>query len=76
MLLTRRCSRAFHLYVGRRAYTGNKRKTVVIALGGNALLRKGEQMTQEMQARNAGIAAQAIAEIAKDQEWNVILTHG
>jgi carbamate kinase len=33
-------------------------------------------MTQEVQAKNVHIAAQAIAEVAKDQEWDVIVTHG
>ena len=34
---------------------------IVIALGGNALLRRGEPMTTEVQQHNVGVAAQAIA---------------
>lgn len=47
---------------------------VVIALGGNALLRRGERADADVQMANVRIAAKAIAEIAK--EHNVVLTHG
>ncbi len=47
---------------------------VVIALGGNALLKKGEPLTAEAQAENVAVAARAIAVIAEDHE--VIVTHG
>ena len=47
---------------------------VVVALGGNALLRRGEPLTEETQQRNVNLAAQAIASIAR--EHNVIVTHG
>jgi carbamate kinase len=47
---------------------------VVIALGGNALLRRGEPMTAEAQRRNARIAAQAIAPLTAEHE--VVVTHG
>jgi carbamate kinase len=47
---------------------------VVIALGGNALLRRGEPMTEEVQRRNVALAAKAIARIARDHE--TIVTHG
>jgi len=45
-------------------------------LGGNALLRQGESLTQEVQAKNIAIATEAIAEVARDQDWNVVITHG
>jgi len=40
---------------------------IVIALGGNALLRRGDPMTTEVQRRNIRIAAQAIASLAAGQ---------
>jgi carbamate kinase len=49
---------------------------VVVALGGNALLRQGDAMSQAIQAKNIEIAAYSIAQIAASQEWNVIVTHG
>lgn len=50
------------------------KKTVVVALGGNALLRRGEPLEAEIQRQNIATAAKAIAEIAK--EYNVVLVHG
>jgi len=47
---------------------------VVVALGGNALLKRGEPMTMDMQRRNARTAAAALAPLARDHD--VILTHG
>jgi carbamate kinase len=47
---------------------------IVIALGGNALLKRGEPPTVETQRRNAHRAAQSIATIAPGNE--LILTHG
>lgn len=50
------------------------KQTVVVALGGNALLRRGEPLEAETQRQNIAIAAQTIAEIA--EEYNVVLVHG
>ena len=47
---------------------------IVVALGGNALLRRGQPMTAEMQRNNIRIAAQALAPIAK--EHSLVLSHG
>lgn len=47
---------------------------VVIALGGNALLRRGDRMDSEIQRRNIQTAAAAIAVIAR--EHRVVVTHG
>jgi carbamate kinase len=47
---------------------------VAIALGGNALLRRGEPMTPLAQRRNVSIAADAIANIAKVHR--LVVTHG
>lgn len=50
------------------------KQTIVIALGGNALLRRNEPLEADIQRHNIAIAAQTIAEIA--QEYNVVLIHG
>jgi carbamate kinase len=47
---------------------------VVIALGGNALLRRGEPMDAAIQRANVKVAAEAVAEVAADHR--VVLTHG
>ena len=47
---------------------------VVIALGGNSLLPRGEPMDVAVQRANIKVAAEAVAEIAK--EHRVVLTHG
>ena len=47
---------------------------VVVALGGNALLRRGEPLTAENQRRNVGVACEALAPIALDH--GLIITHG
>lgn len=47
---------------------------LVVALGGNALLRRGEPLTAEAQDANVAVAARAIAELA--EEHDVIVTHG
>ena len=48
---------------------------VVIALGGNALLRRGEPPTADMQRQNARRAAAAVAEVASAGH-RVVVTHG
>jgi carbamate kinase len=47
---------------------------IVAALGGNALLRRGEPLDLPTQRANAHIAARALAELARDHE--LIVTHG
>lgn len=47
---------------------------IVIALGGNALLQRGETPSAEAQRRNARAAARAIATVANEHE--VVVTHG
>jgi carbamate kinase len=49
-------------------------RRVVIALGGNALLRRGESADADTQRRNVATAVEAIADLAADHE--VIVTHG
>jgi carbamate kinase len=48
--------------------------TIVVALGGNALLRRSEPMTAEVQRRNVAKAAQAIAPLANDNR--IVVAHG
>jgi carbamate kinase len=50
------------------------RMRVVVALGGNALLKRGEAMTFEAQRTNVRIAAVALADLAKDHQ--IIVAHG
>lgn len=47
---------------------------VLIALGGNALLRRGQPPDAEAQRENVAAAATAIAEVAR--EHDVVVTHG
>ena len=47
---------------------------VVAALGGNALLQRGEPAEAELQRRHVAEAARSLAEIARDHE--LITTHG
>ena len=47
---------------------------IVIALGGNALLHRGDPMTIEVQRRNIRIAAEAIAPLAA--EHSIVVVHG
>ena len=48
---------------------------VVVALGGNALLRRGEEDSYENMFRSAREAAEKIADIAA-AGWEVVVTHG
>ena len=47
---------------------------IVIALGGNALLRRGDEMTAANQRENIRIAAKALAPIIEEHE--VVISHG
>ena len=47
---------------------------ILVALGGNALLRRGEPMTAEAQRANVRIAAEALAAIHPGNE--LVVTHG
>ena len=47
---------------------------IVVALGGNALLKRGEAMTAANQRENARIAAEALAPLCAEHE--VVITHG
>jgi len=47
---------------------------IVVALGGNALLRRGEEMTAENQRRNVRIAAEALAPLGREHQ--LVISHG
>ena len=47
---------------------------IVVALGGNALLKRGEPMTAEVQRKNIRDAADAMAPVA--QEHQLVISHG
>ncbi|HLG08612.1 MAG TPA: carbamate kinase [Gaiellaceae bacterium] len=53
---------------------GEARPRLVVALGGNALLRRGEPLTAEIQRQHAAEAMTAVAELASAHD--VVLTHG
>lgn len=48
---------------------------IVVALGGNALLRRGEAMTAENQRRNVRLAAEALAPLAPPRH-QLVISHG
>lgn len=47
---------------------------IVVALGGNALLRRGQAMTVENQRANIRVAAEALAPLAKEHQ--LVISHG
>ncbi len=47
---------------------------ILVALGGNALLRRGEPLTAENQRRNVKIAAETLAPIGREHQ--LIVSHG
>ena len=47
---------------------------ILVALGGNALLRRGEQMTAENQRKNVRVAAEALAPLGREHQ--LVITHG
>jgi carbamate kinase len=47
---------------------------IVIALGGNALLQRGQPMTAENQRQSARTAAEALAPLAREHQ--LVITHG
>src|SRR6185312_220211 len=53
---------------------GGWQMRIVIALGGNALLRRGDPMTTEVQRQNVKIAAEAIAPLAAGNV--IVVVHG
>jgi carbamate kinase len=50
------------------------RRRIVVALGGNALLKRGEALTSENQRVNVRIAAHALAPVAEGND--IVISHG
>jgi len=48
--------------------------TIVVALGGNALLKRSDPMTAEVQRKNVRVAAKALAPLV--EHHNLVLAHG
>ena len=48
--------------------------TIVVAMGGNALLRRGQPMTAEVQRENIRVACQQLAPVA--EQHRLVLSHG
>jgi carbamate kinase len=51
-----------------------KKMTIVVALGGNALLKRSDPMTAERQRKNVRVAAKALAPLV--EHHNLVLAHG
>ncbi len=52
----------------------NQKPTLLVALGGNALIRKGEQGTIQQQFKNLAVPIRQIAKLSQD--YRIIITHG
>jgi len=53
-----------------------EKKTVVVALGGNAILQRGQRGTFEEQLANVYHTAEQLAEMVLSGEWRIVITHG
>lgn len=51
-----------------------KKKTLLVALGGNALIRKGQEGTVDQQFENLKVPIRQIAELSR--KYRIIITHG
>jgi carbamate kinase len=51
-----------------------QKQTLLVALGGNALIRKGQEGTVEQQFENLSVPIRQIAELSQD--YKIIITHG
>jgi carbamate kinase len=53
-----------------------EKKTVVVALGGNALLQVGQKGTFEEQMQNVYNAMEQLADMVLSGKWRLVITHG
>ncbi len=53
-----------------------KKKTVVIALGGNAILQRGQKGTFEEQLENVYRTCEQLAQMVLSGRWRIVITHG
>lgn len=74
-MMTTRCSRR-RLQIQHRSYSSTTflRDRIVIAVGGNALQRRGERLTIENMLKAAAEMAPTIAAMSKEHQ--LVLTHG
>lgn len=52
------------------------KKTVVVALGGNAILQPGQKGTYEEQMANVHVTCEQLAHMVESGEYRVVVTHG
>ncbi len=52
------------------------KKTVVVALGGNAILQRGQKGTLEEQLNNVRGTCEQLAEMVLSGRWKLVITHG
>lgn len=52
------------------------KKTVVVALGGNAIIQPGQKGTFEEQMANVHVTCEQLAQMVKSGDYRVVVTHG
>jgi len=52
------------------------KKTIVIALGGNAILQPGQRGTFEEQMRNVHVTCEQLAQMVESGKYRIVVTHG
>ncbi|MFO8033917.1 MAG: carbamate kinase [Candidatus Bipolaricaulota bacterium] len=52
------------------------KKTVVVALGGNAILQRGQRGTLQEQLNNVRGTCEQLAEMVLSGQWKLVVTHG
>ncbi len=55
---------------------GVNKKTVVVALGGNAILQPGQRGTFEEQMANVQITCEQLAQMVTSDRYRIVVTHG
>jgi carbamate kinase len=55
---------------------GIEKKTVVVALGGNAILQPGQRGTFEEQMANVQITCEQLAQMVTSDRYRIVITHG
>jgi len=53
-----------------------REETIVVALGGNAILQPGQRGTVQEQLENVDIACRHLVEIISSREYRMVITHG
>ena len=53
-----------------------EKKTVVVALGGNAILQRGQKGSFEEQLENVQRACEQLAQMVLSERWRLVITHG